>query len=96
MNQRNQVFISYSHQDEEWLNRLKIMLAPLMLAQGIPVWDNTQINPGDIRENEIQKALASAKVAVLMVSHNFLADKFIINHELEEREKTQQKFLSFL
>ena len=43
---RDQVFISYSRKDKDWLEKLQIMLAPLQRKGTLKVWADTDIQPG--------------------------------------------------
>jgi hypothetical protein len=76
------VFISYSHKDAKWLEKLKQFLRPLEEKELIRVWDDTEIRPGSAWLDEIRKALESARVAVFLVTQNFLDSPFIRDKEL--------------
>jgi hypothetical protein len=79
---RTKVFISYSHADKDWLDRLKRHLKPLVREGNLDCWDDTHIQPGDDWKQEIQNALDTAQVAVLLISADFFASDFIDETEL--------------
>ncbi len=76
------VVISYARADADWVTRLTKTLAPAIVASRLDVWDDRKIVAGANWEAEIQKALRSADLAVLMVSQDYLASDYVTHHEL--------------
>lgn len=85
------VFISYSHKDEDWKNRLQTQLEVLQMEGLLSIWEDRQIEAGNLWLPEIELALNTADVAILLISADFLVSKFIRGQEvprlLERREK---------
>ena len=83
--QVNRIFVSYSHKDKEWKNRLCQMLSPFLRDGDIELqlWmDDGDILPGDKWHEKIQSALKAAGVAVVLVSASFLESENVVKHEL--------------
>jgi TIR domain len=79
---QSKAFISYSHTDKSYLDRLMIHLKPLVKLGMIDVWVDTKIKTGELWRNEIEKALKAANIAILLLSADFMASDFIIDNEL--------------
>ena len=76
------IFVSYSHKDKEWLERLQDHLKPLVRDGTIELWDDTRIQTGDHWREEIKQAIESSQAAVLLLSAAFRASDFIAKDEL--------------
>src|SRR5690242_9201324 len=85
------VFISYSHKDEVWKDRLVKQLAVLQKQGLLKAWNDRRIGAGQEWLEEIQKGMADARVAVFLVSADSLTSDFILHteipHLLERRER---------
>jgi hypothetical protein len=79
---RVRIFVSYSHRDARWLDRLRVHLKPLEREGLIDLWDDTRIRAGSLWREQVDAALDSARVAVLLISGDFLASDFIADNEL--------------
>ena len=80
--QRSLVFVSYSHDDAKWLDQLQVHLAPLERQGLVSRWDDTRISVGAQWRDDIAAALGRARAAVLLLSPNFMASRFIGEVEL--------------
>ena len=77
---RDKVFISYSHFDKEYLTDIQRHFKPFL--KHVEIWDDTKILPGQKWKDEIKNAIEQTKVAILLVSTDFLGSEFIATDEL--------------
>ena len=73
------VFVSYSHKDAVWMERLM----PLLRFPGVRVrrWNDKEIKPGLRWDNEIKAALGNMDVFIPLVSVNFAVSEYITKVE---------------
>lgn len=79
---RTSVFISYSHADERWRKLVEKHLAPLGRDHSLRVWSDQNLKAGEPWMARIRRELATARVGIMLVSHNFMASDFIHSDEL--------------
>ncbi|MEM9387444.1 MAG: toll/interleukin-1 receptor domain-containing protein [Pseudomonadota bacterium] len=87
------VFISYSHKDREWKDRIVSFLEGLR-RQGYleyRTWSDEEIRPGQEWPAVIRHAIDRAKVAILLLSADFLASEFINETEIEALLKRREE-----
>lgn len=85
------IFLSYSHRDGEWKERLSLSLR-ILERQGLAeVWDTSDIEVGTTWSQEIATALNNADLALLLISPSFLASDFIVQEELPKLLERSRK-----
>jgi hypothetical protein len=82
MARRTTVFVSYSHRNKRWLERLKIHLKPYDRRGTLDLWDDTRLAPGDQWQTEVNGAIDRAAASIVLISADFLASDFVAVHEL--------------
>ncbi len=89
------VFISYNHKDEREKDVLLSHLGVLQHTGLIDLWSDDRIGAGGNWAQEIGQAVAKARVAILLISANFLTSDFILRQEiLNLVERRQSEGLS--
>ena len=82
MAQRERVFISYSHKDADWLERVREQLAVLEREGLIDVFADTRIGAGEDWYARLHEEMLKARLSVLLVSAPFLSSAFISAEEI--------------
>ncbi len=90
---RQEIFISYSHRDRAWLERLLEHLGALERWQLVHAWTDGRIAAGASWEEGIDRALGEAQAAVLLVSPAFLASHYIWGVEMKRIDAHRDKSL---
>jgi tetratricopeptide (TPR) repeat protein len=85
------VFVSYSHKDESWKDRLRPHLQVLEQLGRITIWDDRRIDAGAGWFGEIKQVMDQAAVTVCLISADYLASDFCVKEEipylLERRQR---------
>jgi len=81
---RTKVFLSYSRKDDEWRARLVSHLEVLVSTEVIELWDDSHLAPGEDFEMRIRDSLTQARLAILLISPEFLTSGFIRQVEVPQ------------
>lgn len=88
MHQNRLVFISYAHEDSEWLRQIVETFRKRSnanhTAQDVIWVDQDSLKPGKVWDEEIRNAMRRASVGLLIVSEHFHHSEFIRHVELPE------------
>jgi hypothetical protein len=75
------IFISYAHEDKDYLDKFRRHLAQVLRNQNVRAWTDACIEPGKRWRTELFSALANADIIVFLVSADFLHSYFCIQEE---------------
>src|SRR5262249_13838150 len=76
------IFISYSHRDEDWKDRILLHLGIAQRQELFDVWDDRRIAGGEDWFEAITNAIDAGCVGILLVSANSLTSDFILKEEV--------------
>jgi hypothetical protein len=76
--ERPLVFVSYSRHDARWRDWFLGMLAPSVRARRLEMWSDQRELVGEGWRPQLADAIARSRVALLLVSREFLASEFIM------------------
>ena len=73
------VFISYSHEDVDYKERLIENLMPLIRLNKATLWEDSLINPGDEWESTIFENLEKADIVLCLISSSFVGSAILLH-----------------
>jgi small GTP-binding protein len=79
----DEVFISYSHKDENLRQELDVHLKVLQRQNIISVWHDRMITAGAEWKGEIDRRLETARVILLLISPDFFASDYCYDIEMK-------------
>jgi len=81
---RRLIFVSYSHQNVDWFQKIVMYLKQLEKASDreLEIWADTLIDTGVKWHTVIQQAIETTKIAVLLVTQDYLSSEYVATQEL--------------
>ncbi|MEO1297906.1 MAG: toll/interleukin-1 receptor domain-containing protein [Cyanobacteria bacterium J06636_16] len=76
------VFISYSHKDEDLKEELEVHLSTLTRQNKIKPWQDRTLEAGTEWDPQIKAALEAAQIILLLITPRFMASNYINDVEL--------------
>lgn len=84
------VFLSYSHRNTHWLNRIRVHLSGLKHSKYIEDWTDQEILPGELWDDRILENIQKADLFILLLSADFVASDYIWKQELPQILKNKR------
>ena len=78
------IYVGYHAADAPWFERLEVVLKPRLRATGYTLWTRDTLVPGSLLDAATRAAYDQARVAVILVSFDYLADEALGVQELRE------------
>jgi hypothetical protein len=85
------VFISYSRADVAWKDRLVRHLRTIMRQGSLDLWDDSRIAAGEDWKSAIDRAMGEARIAILLITADFLSSDFVFNEEVPRLLQRKQR-----
>jgi hypothetical protein len=85
------VFYSYAPDDKQWRDRLSVHFSQLRRDNLIREWHDQQILAGANRAQEIDQAIRSADIILLLISADFLASDALYLAEMQQALKRHDR-----
>jgi hypothetical protein len=85
------LFLSYSHQDEEFRKQLETHLALLRRQGVIDIWHDRRIEAGQNIHSSIDQNIEDSEVILLLVSADFLASDYCYDIEMRRAIKRHEE-----
>ncbi|KPA14918.1 AAA ATPase [Candidatus Magnetomorum sp. HK-1] len=89
-NQKKKIFISYSHEDRKWLDRLLFHLNQAK-HQNIDIWFDDSIQTGENWSVAIFDAIQNSHITICLISPYFLNSDFIRTREIPAIQAKQEE-----
>lgn len=91
-NKRVKVFLSYSHVDEKFKEKLDIHLAPLKRSnKKLEVWQDRELKAGTKFDEEIKKHLKEDDIIILLISADFINSDYCYEVEMKTAFERMEK-----
>src|SRR6266581_252357 len=94
------IFYSYAEADRVWRDQLATHLSQLRRDEGIEEWHEQQILAGADRAQEIDQAISSAHIVLLLISADFLASDACydieMQHALERHRRGEARVIPII
>lgn len=85
------IFISYSHKNMKYKEKLLISLEALRQSYNIEPWHDAMIDAGGNIDNSVKQAMSKAHIILLLITDSFIASHYCMKIELEDAIKREKQ-----